>query len=377
MVPEKPIQRPRLSRKKRLFFTAITVVIFLLFSGLLYLSTVFWRTSRMYDEPRRWIGSVYQPDEEFGSFPKPNSRAHHALPYGKSIPVAFDRNGFRVPLEERSGFAVDTPKILFLGGSFTHGYGVPAEETFAYLAAKELDSRSLNAGLSGAGLSYMVMRAKREIPPFKPSWVVVQYSSWLVRRSLRFYQPTKFGKTPLPYFYESDGSVQIHPPVFVTTNFELPVAEYARKGLLPYFWNVGLPLFTHDDYHVALTSTKSLLGILPRPARSRQRVVDYAYKEIEEVCREYGANMLVLKLYSGINNRSPDELGNLSSPVIDTLPVLSSGLPEKTDKEWRERYYLRAGDPPRVVDSHPNEAAHRLIAEAIVNAIRTAVDQKQ
>jgi hypothetical protein len=320
---------------------------------------------------------VYQPDEEYGSFPKPNSRAHHALPYGERVPVAFDRNGFRVPPEEMSGFAVDTPKILFLGGSFTHGYGVPAEETFAYLAAETLNCRSLNAGLSGAGLSYMVMRAKREVPPFKPSWVVVQYSSWLVRRSLRFYQPTKFGKTPLPYFYESDGNVLIHPPVFVTNNFELPVSEYAGKGMLPYFWNVGLPLFTHDDYHVVLTSAKSLLGILPRPARSRQSVVDYAYKEIEEVCREYGAKMLVLKLYSGINNRSPDKLENLSSPVVDTLPVLSSRLPEKTDRQWREHYYLRAGDPPRVVDSHPNEVAHRLIAQTIVDEIRAAAEQKE
>lgn len=331
----------------------------------------------MYNEPRRWIGSLYQPDPDFGSFPKPNSRARHALPYGKSVPVAFDRNGFRVPFEERSGFDVNTPKILFLGGSFTHGYGVPVEETFAYLAAKELDCRSLNAGLSGAGLSFMVMRAKREIPPFKPSWVVVQYSSWLVRRSLRFYQPTKFGKTPLPYFYESNGNVSIHPPVFVTTNFALPVSEYAGKGLLPYFWSVGLPLFTHDDYHVALTSAKSLLGVLPRPARSRQKVVDYAYKEIEDVCREYGAKMLVLKLYSGINNRSPDDLGNLSSSVIDTLPVLSSRLPERTDRQWREQYYLRAGDPPRIVDSHPNEEAHRLIARAIVDAIRATTEQQQ
>jgi hypothetical protein len=377
MTPETTTTRPRLSGKKRLLFTVLTLFIFLFLSGLLYLSSVFWRTSRMYKEPRRWAGSPYQADRDFGSFPKPNSLAHHSMPFGKSVPVAFDRHGFRVPLDERSGYAVDTPKILFLGGSFTHGYGVPAEKTFAYLAAKELNSRSLNAGLSGAGLSHMVMRAKREIPPFKPSWVVVQYSSWLVRRSLRFYQPTRFGKTPLPYFYESDGNVLIHPPVFTTINFELPTSEYAGKGLLRFSWNVGIPLYVYDDYHVARTSIKTLLGVLPKPAGSRQKVVDFSYKEIEKICHAYGAKMLVLKLHAGINSRSPDNLMNLSSPVIDTLPLLSSGLPEKTDGQWREHYFLRAGNPPRIVDGHPNEEAHRLIAQTIVNGIRAFTEQKQ
>lgn len=330
----------------------------------------------MYQEPRRWIGTAYQPDPDFGVFPKPNSIAHHSMPFGESVPVAFDRHGFRVPLGE-SSVSVGTPSILFLGDSFTHGYGVAAEKTFAHLAAQALSSRSLNAGVSGTGLSHMVMRARREVPPFKPSWVVVQDSSWLARRSLRFYQPTQFGKTPLPYFCESDGNVSIHPPVFTAMDFERPHSEYADRSLLPYTWNFGIPLLVHDDYHVALTSIKSWLGILPRPAESRQRVVDYSHKEIERLCQAYGAKMLVVKLYAGLGDMPADTVVTVSSPVVDTLPVLSSRLPEKTEEQWREHYFLRAGDPPRVVDGHPNEEAHRLIAQTIVDEIRAITEPKE
>lgn len=363
-----PVKRP-LSRKKKILFTVITLIFTLLVCTLFYLGSVLWRSNSFYKKPVRWFGSSYQADKDYGYFPKSFSIATHVLRTGERVPVRFDRHGFRVPMKkQRFGYRYKT-KILFLGCSFTQGYSVPAEKTFAYLAAKELNARCLNAGVSGQGLSQMVLRARKEIPRFKPQYVVVQYSPWLVNRSQRFYKPTDYGKTPGPYFYESNGNVLIHPPVFTTKNFELPIAKYAGKSLLAFTWHVGIPLYLHDDYYVLLTSIKRLLGILPRPAISPEAIVRFAYTEIQRVCRIYGAQMVVLKLYAGLNNDPTYGLENLGIPVIDTLEPLASQLPERTKQAWEMEYAFTKGNPPRLVDIHPNANAHRIIAQTIVERI--------
>ena len=366
-----------LSRKKKIIFTAIIAFITFLFCFLLYFGFIYLRSIKFHDKQVRWIGSSYQADKDYGYFPKPNSVAFYLFKTGEKVPVLFDRNGFRVPerrLRIDRGYKT---KILFLGCSFTHGYGVPAEKTFAHLAAKELNARELNAGISGGGFSQMVMRARKEIPRFKPKYVVAQYSNWLARRDTRLYKPTDYGKTPTPYFYESNNKILIHPPAFTTINFDVPIAKYSRKGLLPFTWHVGMPLYLHDDYFVLVTSLKRLLGILPKPVQSKEAIVRFAYKEIDRVCRANGAQMIILKLYSNVTNKEPDEIEMLGYPVIDTFEPLASRLPARTKKAWKKEFRFMRGNPPRLVDNHPNAKAHRIIAQTIVEGIRAITGRRR
>ncbi|MCP5051668.1 MAG: hypothetical protein GY940_31160 [bacterium] len=362
------VVRP-LSRKKKIIFIIVAVIVFFLFSFAVYFGSVLLRSKKHHRRHPRVVGSVFQADEEYGYLPKPDSVAFFSIRHSKRVPLVFDRYRFRVPVSKRRVNRPYEGGILFLGCSFTLGDAVPAEKTFPYLVGKELDSRGMNAGLSGGGLCQMVMRARKEIPRFKPKYVVVQYSHWLIRRSQRYYRPTAYGKTPGPFYYESGGHIKIHAPVFTTINFDVPIAKYSRKGLWPFTWHVGLPLYAHDDYYTLLTSAKRLLGMIPKPAQSKEALVRFTYREIEKACRAYGAQMLVVKLYMTGKEIPAYGLDDLGYPVVDTLDPLLSGLPEPTDQAWRMKYQFMKGKPPRLVDIHPNVAAHRVIADAIVKKI--------
>ena len=173
--------------RKVLFVLAI-LALNVLVVGLFYLGTVAWRSAMQVDHHRRWVGQAYRVDDRYGIFPLTGQEAFHALEHGEQVPVAFDESGFRVPVEAE-GPPVHAPRILFLGGSFTHGYGVPAEETFAARTAQALGARALNAGGSGWGLSQMVLRAREEIrtlPSFFSSSVSRRAPhAALLRRALR------------------------------------------------------------------------------------------------------------------------------------------------------------------------------------------------
>jgi hypothetical protein len=235
---------------------------------------VAWRCQKHAVKHSRWIGSAYQTDKKFGYFPKPYQVAYHNLQFGEKVPVIFDDDGFRIPTQsDPVSSRTAEKKILFLGCSFTHGYGVPAEKTFAYLSSRKLSASCLNAGGSGWGLSHMILRAEREIPLFRPYWVVVQYSNWLVNRSMDYYGPTNWGKSPVPYIYERDNGFSIHDPVFMSGNFKFPISKYAGKGRFTFIWHVGLPLFIYDDINVIKTSLRQRVGLLPGPTGNQKHAM--------------------------------------------------------------------------------------------------------
>ncbi len=354
-----------ISRKNKLLFTATVVC-----AGL-YLGSVVWRCTTYYDEHIRWSGSAYRLDKDYGYFPKPYELAYHSLKYGDRIPVVFDENGFRVPSgEEKEQPSTSELRILFLGGSFTHGYGVPAEETFAYLTADAFDALAMNAGGSGWGLSQMVMRARDVIPRLRPDMVVVQYSNWLPSRSLSFYAPTNWGRSPAPYFYESDGTIDIHQPVFESANFKVPIAEFAGNGFLAFVWHVGIPLCLYDDYLVLRTSIKRRLGLLSAPITSRQKAVEFAYTEIQKLCTANNASMLIVAIPISIDDYPKDRLDASSWRIVHTLKPLTERLPQPTQEAWSASYRVWRGTPAELVDDHPNTRMHAAIAEQLIGEIR-------
>jgi hypothetical protein len=333
--------------------------------------TVAWRSKSLYEQRSRWSGSVYRVDPDYGYFPKQSVLAYHSLKHGERVPVIFEWDGFRVPHggDKKKHSATDL-RILFLGGSFTHGYGIPAERTFAYLTGDALGAVAMNAGGSGWGLSQMVMRARDVIPRLKPDIVVVEYSNTLARRSMNIYGPTNWAKSPAPYFYESSGAIEIQRPVFQSVNFKLPIWDFPRTSFPSFVWHVGIPLYIHDDFLTALTYVKRELGILPAPIKSKQRVVDFAYNSIHRLCDIYGAAMFILVLPAHYSDRPHQRLDASAWIVVTTLESLRAMLPESSREVWAATYRFQRGDPPRTVDNHPNPRMHAAIADILVNSIQ-------
>ncbi len=370
MHPDAPSEQP-ISRKKKRLFTVLLVLLNLFVFTALYLGSIVWRCTARAGQHIRWTGNPYHLDKNYGYFPRSHELAYHSLKYGEPIPVIFDENGFRIPPGATTGDDESPAShILFLGGSFTHGYGVPAEKTFAHLTATALDASAMNAGASGWGLSQMVLRARDVIPRLKPDLVVVQYSAWLPERSLNFYRPSRRGKSPAPYFYEAEGGMAIHQPVFESINFTLPFAAYSQKDFLSYLWHVGIPLYIHDDFLVLRTALKRGLGLLPPPVSSRQKAVDFAYQEILDLCHAHDARMLILVIPAGTQDDPKDRLEAFSGRIVHTMDPLKRRLPQPTEQAWAREYRIWRGNPPELVDGHPSIRMHAVIAERLIEAIR-------
>ena len=357
------------SRKRLAFFAALILLDVTVAAGA-YLATVVWRSSEIYEKPARWSGAAYRPDDRYGHFPNEGALAHHMLGTGERIPVRFDANGFRVPVNPRAPDSSKSSRILFLGDSFTHGYGVPADETFAHLTAENLGASEMNAGGSGWGLSQMVLRAREVIPASRPDLVVAQYSSWLASRSTRYYRHSVWGLSPQPFFYDDAGRIDIHAPLFRPVSRRLPIADYAGGRLLPFVWTIGIPLYAHDDYVALEALVGRELGWIPPPLDSEQRAVDYAFEAIRAIAATSGAELLVLSLPRSIDDVPRHHLERLSVPVVSMLEPLEERLPEPTQAAWATDYYIWGGVPPRILDRHPSARMHGIIADVLSGAIR-------
>lgn len=373
-------QAKPLSRKKKIGFRLIVLLIPVITISFLYFGYTAYRTRALYQyvksNQRGWRGKTIKPDAELGFAPIANSVGAEIFPIGEDIPARFDRDGFRVPLDEAKATPPDRrPMGLTLGCSFTYGAAARAEDTYPYLVGQTLGGTTRNAGVPSYGLAQMLMLAKRLAPAEKPDYLLVQYSPWLIERAQNPFAPAYFGKMPTPYFFSRQGSFGLEPPVFRTKIFDLPIDEYRNTpasfgNQLSFLWRVGLPLFVHDDFHMARYLGKRLLGRVPEPASDPDGVIKYVYGEIGNLARQSGAQLVIVVLGNDVSpvwiNRDwfPEDaiIVNAHDFLLGNLPVVNQESYDKSYAFWR-------GTPPGIVDQHPNENAHRLIAEAVTRAI--------
>jgi hypothetical protein len=252
------------------------------------------------------------------------------------------------------------------------------------LVGNYLGGSTKNAGVSSYGLSQMVIMAKRLIPRYKPDFVLVQYSPWLVDRAVRPFSPLAYGKFPNPYFVDEDSedNVVIKLPVFQPKLLELPIDEYRKpkKGFfdfLSFFGNIGLPLFLHDDFNMTAYTLAKFLRLQDRPTKNRSAVIQYAYGEISTIAEQNGAKVIILVLGEDHHpvpvqkDLLPNNVivVNAQSELLNRLPIIDKQSYQRQYGHWR-------GDPPILVDGHPNEHAHRIIAEMIISQMAISYQDK-
>jgi len=368
-----------LRTKKRGLFYLLLIFIPVVAISFIYLGYTTFRTSQFYNyvksDQRGWSGKVHGVHKDLGYAPIPNSRGSEIMPLGPDIPMRYDKDGFRIPFEDKLNAKNIHPVVLTLGCSFTYGAATHAENTFPYLVGNYLGGSTKNAGVSSYGLSQMVIMAKQLIPRHKPDYVLVQYSPWLVDRAVRPFSPSHYGKFPNPYFVEEDNedNLVIKLPVFQTKILELPIDEYrkSQKGFsdfLSFLGNVGLPLFLHDDFNMTAYTLAKVLRLKERPTKNRLRVIQHAYGEIFRVSEQNGAKMIIVVL--GENHHPVPVQKDLLPKnviVVDAHNALLNRLSTIDKQSYQRQYGHWRGEPPSLVDGHPNEHAHRIIAEMIIS----------
>lgn len=353
--------------------------LFFLFVGVLaYLTWIALRTVRMYRAAKTGPGmssNLYGYDPILGHALVPGARGAQFLSVGPDVPIRVDDRGFRAPVDDRP--ESHRPLVLSLGCSFTFGVACRAEDAYPYLVGQMLGGSSINAGVPSYGLQQMLIRARDLVPRYRPDYVIVQLSPWLVQRAQTPFAPTYSGKLACPFFTSKNGRVEISPPPFRTLMFDLPASAYrkTRSGLtdfLSFGAKVGVPLFLHDDLCMGEYWVRRAVGRVPSPAADGLQVVDTVFDEISEICRRNQAELLTLVLTveplygpAVLPSRRDLTLVKVDDAIFEGAPDQSRESYLKFCGQWR-------GNPPVLVDPHPNERTHRIMAGCIVRAIRSA-----
>jgi hypothetical protein len=323
-------------------------------------------------------GRVHRADAELGFAAIPSAQGFHVFPIGPPLPMRYDADGFRVPAFQGDPAPRQRPLVLALGCSYTYGDGCLAENTYPYLVAERLGGSALNAGKCAYGLSQMLLLARRLIPQYRPDYVLVQFSPWLASRGTSGFARATFGDVPVPFLMlQPDGRVDTHPPAFASRVFELPFDRYDNRGtgeFASFFFKAGAPLFVHDD---AQRFARALLGWREKSDEAARRqaaghleaVNRVVYREIGEICRREGATMVIVRLSHPLE-RYWQRLAELSPGAV----VVNAQTALDRQAADRDAYYRRfahwRGAPAVMVDTHPNPAAHRLVAEEVVQALK-------
>lgn len=371
----------QISPGKKVAFYSVMLLIVALGVSAVYIAYTAYQSRLVYwqikQNQRGWSGTVHRSDPILGFVSIPGSSGAELFPIGPGVPARYDSEGFRIPADDKDAPGDQRPLFLALGCSFTYGAATPAESTFPYLVGKRLGGSTRNAGICSYGLAQMTILAQDLIVAQKPDFVIAQYSTWLVNRAVNPFAPSYFGKLPSPYFYDSE-PVRIAPPIFKTKVMELPIDKYrhTEKGMLDrlrFLWDVGLPLAIHDDFHMVVYYLKRALNLKPVPTSEKTKVIEHAYREIADATKDAGARLVIVVL--GRNAETTDIPRDLFPPdaiVVDAQSALLAKLSEKTNEAYSKAYKHWRGNPPKVVDGHPNERAHNIIADEIVWHIRRA-----
>ena len=353
----------------------LSLGVFVVAAATLYGMLVFERGRKLYGyvkAPHRgWSGKVHQADRSLGFAPIPGAKGAHVFAIGPDVPMAYDKDGFRVPVSsDGTQRERKRPYILTLGCSLTYGDACAAEDTYPYKVARALDGTELNAGGCGYGLAQMLILARRLLPEHKPEFVIVQYSPWLVDRALKHFAPTYYSYATNPYFTDDKtGGVSLRDPVF--SSCEITLSDYSGSqrsfaNFLAFLFGKALPLYAHDDICILGYRLRTALGRVPQPSKRTGAVVTHVYTAIRDICMQHNAAVLVVVLGRTVDAvEPPRELLQLSIPVVNAHDELLARLPKRDQNTYLVTYTHIRGNPPVCVDNHPNGTAHTIIANAI------------
>ena len=130
---------------------------------LLYIVLLVIRSQKIYSYVKHgkkgFSSAIFTNDSELGFSSIPNVNAGMVGAKGINIPIRYNKDRFRIPINTKHEKGKLRPLVLALGGSFTHGDYCLAEETYPYIVAKALNGTALNGGLGSYGLSQMLLRA--------------------------------------------------------------------------------------------------------------------------------------------------------------------------------------------------------------------------
>lgn len=272
--------------------------------------------------------------------------------------------------------------ILFLGDSFTYGEFNDIDQSFVQITSKKLSFKSINAGVCGYGLAQMYLRAKELIPKYRPKYVVIQYSDWLMDRGLNIFAPSYHARIPKPYFRKIGDSIVVRKPPYLTMAYNLDLQQLKSKyqnAHWSFIIKQSTPFFIKHDWQKINTEFKLRTGRIESPNLDKRELANRVYPELIELVRSNGGTPYILYVdeqfkipHLAKKGLPKDFLKSIKDAVlIDSVKEQNEYLKSKPNVNpslhfvhWRVK-----GVDTTIIDHHPNNVANSIIAESIVKAI--------
>lgn len=274
---------------------------------------------------------------------------------------------------------------LFLGCSFTFGSANKAENTYPHYLSTLLQSNYENAGLSNYGLCQMLLKCQRLMGEEKFDYVFAQYSPWLVDRSIEQHGSILFGYRPFPYVAKKGNQCYIHPPLFSSSMYDVPLDYYKHSApciqdRLSFFYHVGIPVIGIDYIKRAYYDIAVALHIYPSPCTNRQEVANYIYTTLDSICRANNSKLIIVKFSapdSVIYSIAASNQLILADTDKDLDAIAGSGLNNGKRYDYLYRHTLIKGTDTLVYDRHYNAYANRIIAASVYKTLKQTADNNQ
>lgn len=321
-----------------------------------------------------WKGQMYEHDSLLGYRMQPNNFSSLVYDLKQSVPVKTDDNGFRVVHTGEQFSDVSKPiDLLFLGCSFTFGSACRAEETFPYMIAQEMKMNYINAAVGGYGLAQMLIQAKQLISKYKPRYIIIQRSPWLIKRSLTEFAPSRGGYLlPTPYFVETKNKFSVDLPAYQSPIYEL-LPEEDRKmyngDFLKYYFKKGLGYFGTQQIEIIKTRVRNFIGQKKRPTDKEYEAELFAYSEIIKLAKEHAVEVILLHLNNGpISFKDKLPIDFYSYRIANADSALRQRMSSNDEQEYIRMFghWGMKGNDSVFIDGHPNAQAHKLIATSIL-----------
>lgn len=293
-------------------------------------------------------------DPEIGALANPSSHARRIYPaVADRQPFAFDiytdDRGARVDGPgQRSPERVD---VLAIGDSFSWGYALANEETWARHLSRELDTSVSNFAMAAYGTtqSLQVMRRNGDLAPKLIVYgIIAHHLERNVTPCLPSYYPFCFSASHVAWNEAGEPSIA-RPPSNGVRRFQ---RHLSGDFLNPVTWlSHGIDVIRgRIEYGRAAYSAPS--------DEKKEEALAFLLREMERSADEMGAELLVVYLPTNYYS-APEALRR----VIGDIRLL-----DLTEAFQREK--ARGANLYIVGDGHPNQAAHQLISQEIAKYIR-------
>ena len=288
-------------------------------------------------------------DPEIGFVPTPNTVTMRTDSPTLSFHVYTDRRGARV--SNQGARSADKLDMMFIGDSFTWGYGIENDDTYAALVARRLHLASANLAMGSYGATQALQMLRRNLDS-RPRTVIYSINSDQWRRNVSACAPAYY-----PFCLDcsyvamgAQGSPEIRPPMSNGVRRWDLQTQYEKKGLSPGQWVV----------HGADVILGRVLSRVARSEASDPRLqataMEFLLSEMVKTTRGIGASLVIVYIPAGgETSPAPAQLSQLSQLLgFRFLDVTQS-------------MHANSAASLYLPDGHPNKAGDELIAENIIN----------